>query len=39
MFEMGSTVIMLFQKGRVTWEPSLQPDSPVELGKRIGVFQ
>jgi phosphatidylserine decarboxylase len=39
MFEMGSTVIMLFQNGRVTWEPSLQPDSPVVLGQRIGVFQ
>lgn len=39
MFEMGSTVIMLFQKGRVTWDASLQPDSPVVLGQRIGVFQ
>ena len=39
MFEMGSTVIMLFQKGRVTWYPSLKPDSPVVLGQRIGVFQ
>lgn len=39
MFEMGSTVIMLFQRGRVTWEPSLRPDSPVVLGQRIGVFK
>ena len=39
MFEMGSTVIMLFQRGRVTWEPSLQPDSPVVLGQKIGVFK
>ena len=38
MFEMGSTVILLFQRGRVTWEPSLLPDSPVVLGQRIGVF-
>lgn len=39
MFEMGSTIIMLFQKGRVTWEPSLVPDAPVVLGQKIGVFQ
>ena len=38
MFEMGSTVIMLFQRGRVTWEPSLLADSPVVLGQKIGVF-
>lgn len=38
MFEMGSTVILLFQKGKVTWEPSLQPDSPVVLGQKIGTF-
>ena len=38
MFEMGSTVILLFQKGRVTWEPSLQPESPVVVGQRIGTF-
>lgn len=38
MFEMGSTVIMLFQRGKVTWEPSLLPDSPVVLGQRIGVI-
>jgi phosphatidylserine decarboxylase len=38
MFEMGSTVIMLFQRGKVTWEPSLLPESPVVLGQRIGVI-
>lgn len=38
MFEMGSTVIMLFQQGRVTWEPSLLADSPVVLGQKIGVI-
>lgn len=36
MFEMGSTVILLFAKGRVRWEPSLRADSPVVLGQRIG---
>ena len=39
MFEMGSTVILLFQRGRVTWEPSLMPDAPVVLGQKIGTFK
>lgn len=38
MFEMGSTVIMLFGRGKVTWEPSLMADSPVVLGQKIGVI-
>lgn len=38
MFEMGSTVIMLFAKGRVQWEPTLTPDAPVVLGQKIGTF-
>lgn len=38
MFEMGSTVILLFQKGRVRWDASLTPDAPVRLGQRIGAF-
>lgn len=38
-FEMGSTVILLFQRGRVTWEPSLVPEAPVRMGQRIGVFR
>jgi phosphatidylserine decarboxylase len=39
MFEMGSTVILLFQKGRVTWDASLVPDAPVTLGQKIGTFK
>lgn len=39
MFEMGSTIILLFQKGRVTWDASLVPDAPVRMGERIGVFR
>lgn len=38
MFEMGSTIILLFQRGRVKWEATLGPGSPVLLGQRIGVF-
>ncbi|MCU0698391.1 MAG: archaetidylserine decarboxylase [Myxococcaceae bacterium] len=37
MFEMGSTVIVLFQKGRIAWEPSLAPDVPVRLGQRLAT--
>jgi phosphatidylserine decarboxylase len=39
MFEVGSTVILLFEKGRVTWEPSLVPGRTVRLGEKIGVFR
>lgn len=35
-FEMGSTVILLFEKGRVEWDASLQPESVVRFGRRIG---
>ncbi|WP_338866248.1 archaetidylserine decarboxylase [Myxococcus stipitatus] len=37
-FEMGSTVILLFEAGRVKWESSLQPEAPLRLGQRIGVL-
>ena len=35
MFEMGSMVILIFEKGRVEWESALAPDRPVRLGERI----
>jgi phosphatidylserine decarboxylase len=35
-FEMGSTVILLFEPGRVRWDESLQPESVVRMGRRIG---
>lgn len=38
-FEMGSTVILLFQRGRITWDSALAPDVPVKMGQRIGVFK
>ncbi len=38
MFEMGSTVILLFQPGKVTWdEGKLVPDAVLKMGERIGV--
>jgi phosphatidylserine decarboxylase len=35
-FEMGSTVILLFEPKRVKWADSLQPEAVVRLGQRIG---
>ncbi|WIG97283.1 archaetidylserine decarboxylase [Myxococcus sp. SDU36] len=37
-FEMGSTVILLFEPKRITWDESLQEEAVVRLGKRIGVI-
>ena len=36
VFEMGSTVILLFQEGRVRWSESLVPDSAIRMGQAIG---
>lgn len=35
-FNMGSTVIVLFQKNKVTWSPALQENSLVQFGQLIG---
>jgi phosphatidylserine decarboxylase len=35
-FEMGSTVILLFEPGRVVWEDWLVPGAVVRMGQRIG---
>ena len=34
-FNMGSTVILLFERNRIAWEPTLLPESPVQLGRPI----
>ena len=36
VFEMGSTVILLFEPGRVTLDERLAPEVPVKLGEPIG---
>lgn len=36
MFEMGSTVILLYPPGKVRWDASLQPESALRMGLRIG---
>lgn len=35
-FNMGSTVILLFQKDRVRWDTALGPGHPMKTGQRIG---
>jgi phosphatidylserine decarboxylase len=37
MFEMGSTVVLLFEKGRIRFEPHLAADVAVHMGERIAV--
>ena len=36
VFEMGSTVIVLFEPGRVRWDAGLAPGAQVRVGRRIG---
>lgn len=35
-FNMGSTVILLFEPNRIRWAPELQPGAILQLGKAIG---
>ena len=35
-FNMGSTVILLFEPNRVRWQPVLRPGTKVEFGQAIG---
>ena len=37
-FNMGSTVILLFEKERVQWREELQPGDRVELGQKLGTL-
>lgn len=36
-FNMGSTVILLFPRGGINWEPSLQMGAPLQMGSPIGT--
>jgi phosphatidylserine decarboxylase len=38
-FEMGSTVILLFEKGRMEFDPPIAEGRAVRFGERIGHFQ
>ncbi|MFM7274654.1 MAG: archaetidylserine decarboxylase [Gammaproteobacteria bacterium] len=35
-FQLGSTVILLFPRGAIDWDPLLQPGAPLRMGQRIG---
>lgn len=37
-FNMGSTVILLFEKDRMQWDKTVQPDQAVMLGRKIAGF-
>ncbi|HJP39236.1 MAG: archaetidylserine decarboxylase [Gammaproteobacteria bacterium] len=37
-FNLGSTIIVIFPADTATWDPSLQPQSPVTVGRRIGLL-
>jgi len=37
-FNMGSTVILLFERGRVRWDPALGAGSTVQMGQAIGTL-
>jgi phosphatidylserine decarboxylase len=34
-FNMGSTVVLLFERGRVHWDDSMKPNATVQLGRPI----
>jgi phosphatidylserine decarboxylase len=36
VFEMGSTVILLFEPGRVRWRPEVKPEAVVRMGQALG---
>jgi phosphatidylserine decarboxylase len=36
MFEMGSTVILVFEPGKVKWDAALTPGAVVQVGQKIG---
>ena len=35
-FYLGSTVVLLFEPGRVAWNDALQPGAPLRMGQAIG---
>jgi phosphatidylserine decarboxylase len=37
-FNMGSTVILLFEDGRMAWDAALAPESALRVGQRIGTL-
>ena len=38
-FNMGSTVVLVFEPGRMQWDAGMQPGAAVRMGRRIGTLQ
>ena len=38
-FNMGSTVILLFEAGRIAWDPALLPEAALRVGQRIATLE
>jgi phosphatidylserine decarboxylase len=38
-FNMGSTVIVLFEPGRARWAPGLEPGVPVRMGQPLARLE
>jgi phosphatidylserine decarboxylase len=38
-FQLGSTVILLFPRGAIDWDPQLQPGAPLRMGQSIGHWR
>lgn len=36
-FNMGSTVIVLFESGKIAWSPDFEAETPVKMGESIGA--
>jgi phosphatidylserine decarboxylase len=36
-FNMGSTVVMVFERGKMQWDAVMQPGATVRMGQRIGI--
>jgi phosphatidylserine decarboxylase len=38
-FKLGSTVIILFEKNKMIWNPTLEPTEDLLMGQPLGIFQ
>ncbi|OGT95904.1 MAG: phosphatidylserine decarboxylase [Gammaproteobacteria bacterium RIFOXYB2_FULL_38_6] len=39
LFKLGSTVIMLFEKNKITWNENLKAGDPLKMGKKVGQIK
>ena len=38
-FKLGSTVILLFEENKITWDPIFKTTEPLQFGQRLGSFK